>query len=114
MASFSTADGANIYYEVHGEGFPVLVNDAGCVDVVARVGEQVMGAGAVSGKDLPMAGGEDFAYYAGERPSAFFFLGAGIDGEDTPACHHADFDFNDDLIPVGMEIFLRIVDDRLR
>ena len=25
MASFSTADGADIYYEVHGEGFPVLL-----------------------------------------------------------------------------------------
>lgn len=25
MASFNTADGANIYYEVHGEGFPVLL-----------------------------------------------------------------------------------------
>lgn len=25
MADFTTADGANIYYEVHGEGFPVLL-----------------------------------------------------------------------------------------
>jgi len=25
VASFNTADGANIYYEVHGEGFPVLL-----------------------------------------------------------------------------------------
>jgi pimeloyl-ACP methyl ester carboxylesterase len=25
MANFNTADGANIYYEVHGEGFPVLL-----------------------------------------------------------------------------------------
>lgn len=95
------------------EGFPVLVNDAGCVDVVERIGREVLGPDSVSSTDLPIAGGEDFAYYAQERPSAFFFLGAGIEGENTPTCHHPDFDFNDDLIPVGMEIFLRIVEDRL-
>jgi metal-dependent amidase/aminoacylase/carboxypeptidase family protein len=67
----------------------------------------------VSEDGLPIAGGEDFAYYAAARPSAFFFLGAKLAGEDTPTCHHTDFDFNDDLIPVGIELFLRIVDDRL-
>jgi amidohydrolase len=95
------------------DGFPVLVNDPGCAEVVARVGEQVLGAGSVSSRDLPMAGGEDFAYYAQRCPSAFFFLGAKIEGEDTPTCHHPDFDFDDDLIPVGIEMFLRIVEDRL-
>jgi len=96
------------------EGFPVLVNDAGCVDVVKRIGGQVFGDGKVSENELPIAGGEDFAYYAEALPSAFFFLGAKLEGEDTPTCHHPDFDFNDDLIPVGVELFLRIVDDRLR
>jgi amidohydrolase len=95
------------------EGFPVLNNDADCAAAVARVGEQVLGEGKVSALDLPMAGGEDFAYYALERPSAFFFLGAKRGDEDTPTCHHPDFDFDDDLIPVGIEIFLRIVEARL-
>lgn len=94
-------------------GFPVLSNDSGCAEVVARIGKQVMGEGAVSAKDLPMAGGEDFAYYAQNRPSAFFFLGAQLEGEDTPVCHHPRFDFDDDLIPLGIELFLRIVADRL-
>ncbi len=94
-------------------GFPVLYNDPGCAEVVARIGKQMLGENAVSAKDLPMAGGEDFAYYAQNRPSAFFFLGAQIEGEDTPVCHHPDFDFDDDLIPVGIELFLRIVSERL-
>ena len=95
------------------DGYPVLVNDSGCAEVVARVGEQVMGEGAVSSRDLPMAGGEDFAYLAQRCPSAFFFLGAQLEGEDTPVCHHPDFDFDDELIPFGIELFLRIVADRL-
>ncbi len=107
------AFGVEISLEVD-EGFPILANDAGCVDVVRRIGEKVLGEGAVSEDGLPIAGGEDFAYYAEARPAAFFFLGAKLEGEDTPTCHHPDFDFNDDLIPVGIELFLRIVDDRLR
>ena len=35
--------------------------------------------------------------------SAFFFLGAQIEGEDTPTCHHPDFDFDDDDDLVGDE-----------
>ncbi|MEE4270732.1 MAG: M20 family metallopeptidase [Thermoanaerobaculales bacterium] len=95
------------------EGFPVLNNDPGCVETVRRLGEEVLGSGKVSSDELPMAGGEDFAYFAEARPSAFFFLGAQLPGENTPTCHHPDFDFNDDLIPVGIELFLRIVEDRL-
>ena len=95
------------------EGFPVLSNDSDCAEVVARIGQQVLGEAQVSSEGLPIAGGEDFAYYAEQRPAAFFFLGARREGEQTATCHHPDFDFDDDLIPLGIEVFLRIVADRL-
>jgi metal-dependent amidase/aminoacylase/carboxypeptidase family protein len=91
--------------------YPVLVNDGACVEAVARVAEQ-LGELRVSDQDLPMAGGEDFAYFAAEVPSAYFFLGAGREDEDTPGCHHPDFDFDDGLIPTGMRMFLGLVRDR--
>ncbi|EDM77758.1 putative hydrolase/peptidase [Plesiocystis pacifica SIR-1] len=92
-------------------GYPVLVNDADCVAAVERVGRQV--GMELSREGLPMAGGEDFAYFAKALPSAYFFLGAGLEGEDTPGCHHPDFDFDDGLIPVGMQMFLGLVRERL-
>lgn len=93
-------------------GYPVLVNDARCVSAVLRVASGLDGL-SLSERDLPMAGGEDFAYFAAEVPGAYFFLGAGREGEDTPGCHHPDFDFDDELIPTGMQIFLGLVRDRL-
>lgn len=95
-------------------GYPVLVNDSGCAEVVRRVAMEALGAEQVSEADLPMAGGEDFAYFAQARPSAYFFLGAKRGEEDTPVCHHPDFDFDDRLIPTGVELFLRIVWDRMQ
>lgn len=92
--------------------YPVLINDSECVAAVSRVASTVDGL-VVSDAELPMAGGEDFAYFAAEVPAAYFFLGAGHEGEDTPGCHHPDFDFDDELIPTGVKMFLGIVRDRL-
>ncbi|MEM7156924.1 MAG: M20 family metallopeptidase [Myxococcota bacterium] len=95
------------------EGYPVLVNDPGCARAVHRVAEQVVGPERISDADLPIAGGEDFAYLAQAVPGAYFFLGAGLPAGDTPGCHHPDFDFDDRLIPTGVRIFLGLVRDRL-
>lgn len=94
-------------------GYPVTMNDAKCVEAVVRVGRAVLGPERVSSADLPLAGGEDFAYFAQAVPAAYFFLGARRGEEDTPVCHHPDFDFDDDLIPSGVAMFLGIVRDRL-
>jgi amidohydrolase len=94
-------------------GYPVLENDAECAAAVARVAEGVVGAEHVTDANLPMAGGEDFAYFTQAVPGAYFFLGAGRPGEDTPGCHHPDFDFEDRIIPLGMKMFLGLVADRL-
>jgi len=94
-------------------GYPVLVNHPACADVVRRVAGEVAAIDRVSDEDLPMAGGEDFAYFAQTCPSAFFFLSTTHGGGDPPACHHPDFDFDDGLISTGVEVFVRIVADRL-
>jgi amidohydrolase len=95
------------------DGFPVLVNHPRCAAVVRRVGEHVVGADKVTDAGLPIAAGEDFSYFAQEVPGAYFFLGAGRTGQNTPGCHHPDFDFDDGLIPTGIRMFLGIVEDRL-
>ena len=104
--------GVKIDLEVEA-GYPVTSNDPRCAAAVARVAVAQLGAARVSEQDLPCAGGEDFAYLAQAVPGAYFFVGAGRDGEDTPVCHHPDFDFDDDLIPTGIGMFLGLVRDRL-
>lgn len=95
------------------DGYPVTMNDPRCAEVVRRVGAALLGADKVSAADLPMAGGEDFSYFAQAVPGAYFFLGARRGAEDTPVCHHPDFDFDDELIPIGVAMFLGIVRDRM-
>ncbi|MEZ4382961.1 MAG: hypothetical protein R3A79_16665 [Nannocystaceae bacterium] len=40
--------------------------------MVRRVGAAIVGAAKVSGAGLPITGGEDFAYFAQNTPSAYF------------------------------------------
>jgi amidohydrolase len=59
---------------------------------------------------FPCMGAEDFSLYLLERPGAFFFLGSGRPDGSTPGVHNAGYDFDDDALPVGIRVFLHIVE----
>ena len=59
---------------------------------------------------LPMRASEDFGVFGWAAKSAMLCLGP---GEAHPALHQPDYDFPDDLIPVGARIFDRIARDLL-
>ena len=61
-------------------------------------------------EELPMRASEDFGRFGHDSKSAMFFLGA---GENIPALHNSDYDFPDDLIPIGARVFMRAVRDLL-
>ena len=112
VAGTAASFGVEIDLEVEA-GYPVTRNDPRCAAAVARVAAAQLGVASVTDQDLPCAGGEDFAYLSQAVPGAYFFVGARRPGEDTPVCHHPDFDFDDDLIPTGITMFLGLVRDRL-
>ena len=60
--------------------------------------------------DLPMRASEDFGRFRSVAPSAMFLLGA---GETHASLHNPDYDFPDDLIPIGARIFMRTLRDLL-
>ena len=59
---------------------------------------------------VPMRASEDFGVFGWDAPSAMLCLGPGV---DHPALHQPDYDFSDDLIPIGAAIFEKIARDLL-
>lgn len=55
----------------------------------------------------PEKGSDDFAYFTRNGEAAFFDLGA---GRDHAPLHHPRFDFEDLLIPDGINMILRIIE----
>jgi metal-dependent amidase/aminoacylase/carboxypeptidase family protein len=54
-------------------------------------------------------GGEDFSFMLQKRPGAYIFLGIG----DTSELHTDTYDFNDDIIPVGVSYWVRLAETAL-
>jgi len=94
--------------------YPVLNNDAGLAAAVEEVAGGILGPERVSDAGLPLAVSEDFAFFAEVIPAAYFFLGAGGPDQETPGCHHPDFDFDDDLLETGVRVFLGLCEARAR
>ena len=77
-----------------------------------RVATAAMDAIGVAYGDegVPMRASEDFGVFGLNAKAAMLCLGP---GEDYAALHNPDYDFPDDLIPIGSAIFERIARDLL-
>ena len=71
--------------------------------------DAIMPAGWSWTENIPLLAAEDFGYYAEQRPACYVLLGAGRPGDTIEPCHSCRFDFNDDLIPVGLRWFAHVV-----
>lgn len=56
--------------------------------------------------ELPMRGSEDFGRFRSRSRSAMLLLGS---GENSPSLHNPDFDFPDELIPIGAGVFVQAI-----
>lgn len=90
-------------------GYPVTINHGAQTEFAAKVAAEVAGAGNVDAETMPLMGAEDFSYMLEARPGAFIFIGQG----DTANVHHPDYDFNDDIIPVGASYWARLAESAM-
>jgi len=106
--SIAAAFGAEAEIEWH-SGYPVTFNDPDATEHFRTVARSVLGDKAATHlieKDKPTMGGEDFSYYGHHCPACFFLLGLRPDHMDAyPNVHTPKFDFNDDAIALGVELF---------
>jgi amidohydrolase len=65
----------------------------------------------------PTMGAEDFSFYLLDKPGCFFLIGNGdgqhrIGGHGTGPCmlHNSSYDFNDELIPLGGSMWVRLAE----
>ena len=94
---------ATLRYE---RGYPATVNDADKVAFAAEVAREISGADAVQDDTGKEMGAEDFSYMLQERPGAYLFIGQG----PGAALHNPNYDFNDDISPIGASFFARVVE----
>jgi amidohydrolase len=112
----AAANGATVDAEIPvGDSNPVLINNPA---LEARVRGSI--AGAIGSDHVieakPWMASEDFAYFAKEVPSVYFFVGATPAGQDAlkaPANHSPKFFMDEAALKIGMESMLQATLDYL-
>ena len=90
------------------EHFPASQNDAMCNDYIRRAA--IKNNHKVIEREIPFKFGEDFGWFSHDYKTAMFGLGS---GDKTPALHNPDFDFPDEIIETGIQMFAYIITDVL-
>jgi len=95
------------------EGYPVTFNDPALTQRWFETAKRTVGENRVQLVPEPTMGGEDFSYYAQKVPAVFFTLGLQRPGDDKPVTlHQPEFDFNDDAIATGVEMFVALATEQ--
>ncbi len=100
--------------------YPATVNDEKMTDFAMQVAEKVVGSDRTNVSIKPTMAGEDFAYMLAVRPGCYAFIGNGdgshraLHNEIGPCeLHNDNYDFNDEILPVGVAYFSALVENFL-
>jgi amidohydrolase len=98
---------ATIDYEF---GYPTLVNDADMAELVGSVAREVVGdAKAIPGD--PNMASEDVSYFLQKAPGCYFNVGTANEAKGFIwSNHHPRFDIDEDALPVGVEMLVRVTE----
>jgi amidohydrolase len=86
----------------------VTINHKNQTSVVNKIASKYF---SVNSKDLPTMASEDFSFYLKKKPGCFFMIGCG-DEIHNKTIHSPYYDYNDKGIPIGVEMFVRIVEEK--
>jgi amidohydrolase len=89
------------------ERYPPTINTTAEAEVARLAATDAGSAGEVLTDLAPSMASEDFAYMLQEKPGAYTWLGSGP-ADNGKNLHSARYDFNDALLPVGVEYWVRL------
>jgi len=99
--------------------YPPTINHPEETEFARRVLTDMVGAANVLEFE-PTMGAEDFSYYLLAKPGCYFLIGngdgshrAGGHGMGPCMLHNPSYDFNDDLIPLGGSMWVRMAEEWL-
>ena len=99
------------------EGYDPTINDPEATEFCASIARRIVGAENVDTDIAPSMGAEDFGAMLAEKPGCYIKMGQ---GEKDPASNHnrglhtPQYDFNDDIIPLGIEYWVTLVEEALK
>ncbi len=114
-SSIAEAFGLKVSVEF-GDAIPPTINTKAETDLCASILRDILGSENVDTDVELCMGSEDFGSMLLNRPGAYIFLGQAERDNLSPhnqSLHAPNYDFNDEIIPLGIEYFVKIAETYL-
>ena len=99
--------GANIEFDLINK-YPPTINSKKESEFAAKIAKQMVGEENVNTNIDPSMGGEDFSYLLNKKPGSYLYIGQG-DEKHKAHLHTTKYDFNDNLLPIGVNYWVNLV-----
>ncbi len=91
--------------------YPPVINDGSIAELVRSVAQEVVETPVGVVPECQTMGGEDMSYFLQEVPGCYFFLGSANPEKGLAyPHHHPRFDFDETVLAMGVEMFVRCVE----
>jgi len=98
--------------------YPATINTPKHAELCANAAAMVVGENNVLRNEQPTMGSEDFAFLLNASEGAYIWIGNGLVPEDSPkgGCmlHNTQYDFNDEILPIGASYWVQLVQNILQ
>ncbi|MDC0192473.1 M20 family metallopeptidase [Alphaproteobacteria bacterium] len=101
------ANGGDIEF-IYKPGYPPTVNTKDESIFASEVAKNLVGDKNVITDVEPSMGGEDFSYFLKKKPGSYLYIGQ-KDENHKAHLHTTKYDFNDNLLPVGVNFWVDLV-----
>lgn len=102
---------------VFNDGYDPTINSAPESAFCAEIARALVGEANVNANVEPCMGAEDFGAFLREVPGCYIWMGQGEpaapDSPHNKGLHNAGYDFNDNIIPLGVEYWARLTEAAL-
>ena len=98
--------------------YPATVNTPKHAELCASAAAEVVGSKNVLRNEKPSMGSEDFSFLLNASEGAYIWIGNGLIPEDGPSggcmLHNTEYDFNDEILPLGSSYWVQLVQGILK
>ena len=107
------AYGAEFEFDYQKLFYPT-VNTEAETKAAMQAATEVVGQDKVTSDCAPLTASEDFSSMLRVKPGAYVLLGNGLDSKGGCVLHNPNYDFNDEIIPTGVNYWIRLVEQELK
>ena len=113
VAGVCAAHGVDYRFDYR-RNFVPTINSETEARIAAEVAASVAGSDKVVGDSRPIMASEDFGYMLQAKPGAYVLLGNGVEGVGGCSLHNPSYDFNDEILTIGADFWVELVQSQLK